>query len=29
MSITNLGPNTFMFNFTEDETPKKIMEESP
>ena len=29
MSMTDLGPNTFMFNFTEDDTPKKIMEESP
>ena len=29
MTISDLGPNTFMFNFTEDETPKRIMENSP
>ena len=29
MTIIDLGPNTFMFNFIEDEPPKKIMDESP
>ena len=29
MSIADLGPNTFMFTFTEEDTPKRIMEESP
>ena len=29
MTCTDIGPNTFMFNFTEDDTPRKIMEESP
>ena len=29
LSIADLGPNCFMFNFTEDKTPKKIMEDSP
>ena len=29
LSITDLGPNTYMFNFIEEETPKKIMEEGP
>ena len=29
MTMTDLGRNTFMFNFTKDATPKRIMEESP
>ena len=29
LSITDIGPNCFMFNFSEDATPKKVMENSP
>ena len=29
LTTTDLGPNTYIFNFTDEETPKKIMEESP
>ena len=29
LSITDLGPNNYIFNFTDEETSKKIMEESP
>ena len=29
LSIVDLAENCFMFNFSEDELPKKIMEDSP